>query len=113
MGNKIKKGERVPGSGRKKGVPNKQTAEILEIMQKHNFNPAEALLYCYREAEKILLYRKQHGNLSGALCAIDRMEAAAGELAQYVFPKKKAIEHSGEVGVRTFADFIKAGEDEE
>lgn len=104
------KGERVPGSGRKKGVPNKKTAELMETIAKLNFDPAEALVYCYKEAQKIFDYRKKRNNLAGALVALDRMETCASDLAQYVFPKKKAIEHSGEVGVKTFADFIAAGE---
>lgn len=103
------KGERVKGSGRKKGVPNKKTAELLETLAKHDFDPGEALIHCYQEARKIFDYRKKNNNLAGALVALDRMETCASDLAQYVFPKKKAIEHSGEVGVRTFADFIAAG----
>lgn len=105
-------GERVAHSGRKKGTPNKKTVELLQTLQKYNFDPAEALVHCYKEAQKIFEYRKKRGNLAGALVALDRMESPAAELAQYVFPKKKAIEHSGEVGVKTFADFIAAGEDE-
>ena len=58
----------------------------------------------------IYAWVKKRANLAGALSALDRMESSAGELAQYVYPKKKAIEHSGEIGVKTFADFILASE---
>lgn len=102
--------KRAPGAGRKKGTLNRKTAEVMEVMKAHNFDPAQALIYCHDEAKKIFEYRKKKGNLVGALIALDRMESPAAELAQYIYPKKKAIEHSGEVGVRTFADFIAAGE---
>ena len=107
------KGERTVGAGRKKGTPNKKTVELMQVLEKHNFDPAEALIFCYREAQKIFEFRKKRNNLAGALVALDRMETCASELSQYVYPKKKAVEHSGEVGVRTFADFIAAGQDPE
>lgn len=106
---KLQKGQRHPGAGRKAGTPNKKTKELMEVLVKHDFEPAEALIYIYKQAKQIFEYRKQRSNLAGALTAMDRMHDAASELAGYVYPKKKAIEHSGEIGVKTFADFIEAG----
>lgn len=102
------KGQRF--GGRVKGTPNRRTVEFQETLAKHNFNPAEALIFCYNEAKAIFDLRKKRNNLVGALVALDRMETAAAEIAQFSYPKKKAVEHSGEVGVITFADFIAAGE---
>lgn len=95
--------------GRKPGTPNKKTQELLEVLQAHDFNPGEELIWCYTQAQRIASLRLRKGNLAGALLAIEKAGHIAGDLAQYVFPRKKAIEHSGEVGVRTFADFIAAG----
>ncbi len=107
------KGERTPGAGRKKGTPNKKTVELMQVLEKHSFEPGEALIYIYKEAQKIFEMRKKRGNLAGALTSLDRMQTAASELAQFVYPKKKAVEHTGEIGVRTFADFMAAGEDDD
>ncbi len=104
------KGERIAGCGRKKGTPNKKTKEFLEVLQKNNFDPAQALIDCYRDAQAIFDFRKKRNNLTGALVALDRRESCAESLAQFAYPKKKAIEHSGEIGVKTFADFMALGE---
>ena len=107
------KGERTVGAVRKKGTPNKKTRELMETLEKLDFDPATALVHCYRQAQIIFNYRKKKMHLSGALVALSQMESTAAELAQFVFPKKRAIEHSGELGVRTFSDFIAAGESDE
>lgn len=108
-----KKGERVPGSGRKKGVVNKKTKDLMAMLESHGFDAAEALVYCYKEAQQIFEFRKKRSNLAGALSALDRMETCASDLCQYVYPKKKAVEHSGKMAM-TFADFMAGAElDEE
>lgn len=107
------KGQKTPGSGRKKGTPNKKTVELMQVLEKNNFDPGEELIYLYREARKIFEFRKKNSNLVGALSAMDRMIEVAEDIAQYVYPKKKAIEHSGEVGVRTFADFMASAESDD
>jgi hypothetical protein len=107
------KGQRTPGAGRKKGTPNKKTVELMQVLEKHNFDPGEELIYCYRQAKQIFEFRKKRSNLAGALTALDRMSEIAEDIAQFIYPKKKAIEHSGEVGVRTFADFIASAEGDE
>jgi hypothetical protein len=100
---------RSPNAGRKAGTPNKKTQEFMAMLQQHNFDPGEELIYCYRRARAIFEFRKKKGNLSGALQALEAAADIAGDIAQYTYPKKKAIEHSGEVGVKTFSDFIAAG----
>jgi hypothetical protein len=66
--------------GRKKGTPNKASMPIAEICEKLGCNPAEVLIeFC---SHKNPIYRLQ----------------ASKELANYLYPKRKAIEHSGEIG---------------
>lgn len=108
---KFKPGQPRPANaGRKKGTPNKRTYEFMTTLNELDFNPAEKLVHIYNEAMKIFDTRKKHNNLSAAGEMLSLAQRTAGDLAQYAFPKKKAIEHSGEVGVKTFSDFIKAAE---
>lgn len=100
--------KKLPNAGRKKGTPNKKMPELMILLEENNFNPGEELVYCYREARRIFEFRKRKGNLAGALIALDQASSTAEKISQYVYPRKKAIEHSGEVGVKTFADFIAA-----
>jgi hypothetical protein len=104
----LKPGERPPGAGRKKGTPNKKSLEFQQILEAHNFNPGEALIHIYKEQMLIFDERKKTKNKSGALEALSDAEKTVNDICQYVYPKKKAIEHSGELGVRTFADFMAA-----
>lgn len=99
--------------GRVKGSKNKRTVEFMQALERNNFDPAEALMYCFRQSRAIFEARKRKGNLAGALVAMDRMIDVSSELAQFAYPKKKAIEHSGEVNVKTFADFIATGLDDD
>ena len=96
-------------SGRKKGTPNKKTLEFQLILQNNNFEPGEEFIYLYREQMKIFQQRKQDENLSGMLEALSYAAQTLNNICQYVYPKKKAIEHTGEIGVKTFADFMAAG----
>lgn len=104
------KGQRTPGAGRKKGTPNKKTTELIQLCEKHGVTVGEGLIFAMKHARRIFDERRKKGNLVGALSALDRVHAADAELAQYVYPKKKSIEHSGEIGVKTFADFVASAE---
>lgn len=103
-----KPGERPKGAGRPKGTPNKKTLEFQQILADNNFSPGEELVYLYKEQMKIFEARKKRGNLAGCLVALEDAQVTVNNICQYVYPKKKAIEHTGEVGVKTFADFIAA-----
>lgn len=78
-----KPGERR--GGRKKGTPNKRTAKaaktIQETLDRIGCDPLEAMLEIAQEARK-------QGDLQLSLTAYK-------ELAQYVAPKRKAVEVSG------------------
>lgn len=72
----VAKGTRV--SGRKKGTPNKKTVEIAEILAELNCNPIEGMA-------RIAMNPKNTPELRGRMFA---------ELAQYIAPKRKAVEVS-------------------
>lgn len=71
--------EKTPGSGRKAGTPNRKTEELMEICDRMGINPFEALL-------KWALSPESH-------IAIPALK----EVCQYVYPKRKALEVSGEM----------------
>lgn len=74
------KGAKTPGSGRKKGTPNKSRETLLEICARRGVVPFEALIEIYQTAEKE-----------------ETQLAAIKEAAKYIYPQLKAIEHSGEI----------------
>lgn len=81
MSRGAKKGERR--GGRVKGTPNKDTRNLWAICERMNFNPFEALVQFAQ---------------TGGLEADENLRFnAAKEVAQYILPKRKAIEHSGHI----------------
>ena len=68
---------RVPGSGRRRGTPNKRTAEIRELLLSLKCDPIQGMA-------RIAMNIKNSADLRGRMFA---------ELAQYTWPKRKAIEH--------------------
>jgi hypothetical protein len=83
-----KKGERR--GGRKKGTPNKRTQSVIDKLAKLDYDPIESLVRLAKEAET----------------AKDKMMEfnACKELAQYVAPKRKAVEMTAEVTTVDLAD---------
>lgn len=72
---------RPVSSGRKKGTPNKKSEALLDVCERLNLNPFEAM------AQIALDHSQEPGLRFNAL----------KEICQYVYPKRKAIEHSGEI----------------
>ena len=72
---------RPPGAGRKAGTPNKRTLEVERIIEEENADP---IRYMARVCSGI-----EEPNVARFM--------AAKELAQYVAPKRKAVEHSGNI----------------
>lgn len=68
------------GAGRKKGTPNKKTELLMEICERHGVNVFEAMV--------ILAVNERIPQVK-----FDRLK----EIAQYLYPKRKSLEHSGEV----------------
>ncbi len=68
--------------GRKKGTPNKRTQEVIDQLTALDCDPIEGMA-------RIALDDQNSSELRGRMFS---------ELAQYIAPKRKAIEHRGEGG---------------
>src|SRR6516162_1107204 len=66
--------------GRKAGTPNRKSREISELLEPLGHNPVEAMVHIATDPEASLELR-------------GRMNS---ELAQYVYPKRKAVEVAGD-----------------
>lgn len=75
-------GGKRPGAGRKKGVPNKKTQEVLEKIAESGLTPLEYMLQVMRDEGE-----DSHRRLSAAQAA-----------APYVHAKLSSIEVSGKDG---------------
>ena len=69
-------------SGRKKGTKNRRTAEITDLLAEHGCEPLVGMM-------RIAMNPKNPPELRGKMFA---------ELAQYKWPKKRAIEVTGDGG---------------
>lgn len=100
------------GRGRPPGSHNKRTIEFMRVLEAEGFDPAKALIECYREAKKTydnygLIYdaiadaRTLKNDSDGSFAAPAEDNAhkylkiaadIAKDLASYAYPKLKAIE---------------------
>lgn len=81
------------------------------MLERHNFDPGEEYVLLYKEQMRIFHDRKKNKrNQAGALEALSDAGHTLNNICQFVYPKKKAIEHTGEVGIKTFADFMAAAQ---
>ena len=91
--------------GRKKGRPNKRTEELKEISDRLGVDPFEVLLLFASGDWKALGYDKakfvsginEYGQWYKWTIDPSLRSRAAAEACQYLNPKRKAIEHSGEI----------------
>ena len=114
-GRGAKPGERRGGRG--PGTPNKRNVDVLEALRAKKFNPLHPYLFWAEVLAGRTLYVRTVINEMGVAVEVktkptlDQRMAAAKELAQYVAPKLKAIEHSGKDGEslsEVFANAVKA-----
>ena len=70
---------RMKTGGRTKGTPNKKTQLIQQQMEDLGFDPIESMI----EISRLAMANKDY-SLAGQI---------AKELAQYIYPKRKAVEH--------------------
>jgi len=96
--------------GRPKGSPNKRTLDLQKRIEELGLDPVQTLAMILDEQMKIFksATKGKRAHRGVALEALADAERTASNLMQYLYPKKKAIEHTGEVGVKTFADFMAA-----
>ena len=87
-----------PGSGRKKGTPNKMTQSVIDICAEMGFDPVRGLVQL-------------------ALTAEDESNrvTAHKELMKYIYPQRKAVEHSGTIdtGLQSIIESIKDKSEDE
>lgn len=92
--------------GRAKGTPNKSTEHLFTICKKHNIDPVEQLVLILKNDFIGLGYEQPVITKQGFQGVVieeqiitlrDRLEAAK-ILVGYMYPKRKAIEHSVEQG---------------
>lgn len=71
--------------GRQKGVPNKSKRALIALLRETypGYHPVLSMAKIAHETDDVALQAQMHR-----------------EIAQYVEPKRKAVEHSGEVGTR-------------
>lgn len=62
--------------GRQKGTPNRATKTILQMVEDSGVNPFQVLLNLCNSADEVMAMK------------------AASEVCQYVYPKRKSLEHS-------------------
>jgi len=96
-------GGKRPGAGRPKGTKGKKTIEVEEMMAKHNCDPIEAMIRLAKmaeedaQAEDTPKDRLPHYQFAGQMHK---------ELASYRYPKRKAIELSGDLNVTSHEDSL-------
>jgi len=79
--NRYKPGGKKPeGSGRKKGTPDKIRSEVKDKIEASGYDPIRAMIEIGEEAMTAKDY-----TLAGNM---------AKELAQYIYPKRKSVEHT-------------------
>ncbi len=88
-------GSRPKTGGRQKGTPNKATLDVVEKLAKLGCDPLAGMA-------KLALDESNTPELRGKMMA---------ELAQYVAPKRKAIEHSGDVDHSLTIEVVKFAKD--
>jgi hypothetical protein len=108
-----KKLKRPPGAGRKKGTPNKVTADIIQTLKDAGHEPAAEHIKLFKEALRVYkLKQKRRGNEWGGAGFLDLAVKANGDLMKYVYPTRKAVEHTGANGgpieFKTYHDIVKA-----
>lgn len=102
--------------GRTKGTPNKTTQDLHEIAERLECNPFEVLLHYAKGDFKALGYEEHQSMVtkSGEVVMVltitpELRQKSAKDACEYLFPKRKAIEHTGKDGEKlfTYEDYLK------
>lgn len=91
--------------GRKPGTPNKKSLDVRAIAERLGCDPFEILIYMAKGDWKSLGYEKkdrltsvsQAGDVYEDQVTPEMRLKAASEASQYLYPKRKAIEHTHEI----------------
>lgn len=109
----VPKGTRIGGRG--KGTPNKDTQTLQEKAKELGCDPFVVLMHFAKGDYEALGYREYETKTfkDGSTCEMltispELRQKSASDAAQYLYPKRKAIEHSGSIdGAYTVEDFIR------
>lgn len=95
------KGGYIPGSGRKKGTPNKRTIEAQATAERLGVDPFELLLLFAKGDWKKLGYKSEtttkyfgEYSIEEPVISPELRQSSAGKAAEYLYPKRKAIEQT-------------------
>ena len=100
----IKSDTKRQAGGSRKGIPNKNTTYLIELLNKHNFDPAELLIHVAKGDYKALGYDNptytkqgyQGIEMEEYYITVDHRIDASKTLTAHVYPKRKAIEFNTE-----------------
>jgi hypothetical protein len=92
--------------GSRKGIPNKRTSDLMDIIDKHDFHPFEALiLYAKGDHEALNLPEYTVASITKEGEPIEKLtispelrQKSAKDACEYLWNKKRAVEHSGPGG---------------
>jgi hypothetical protein len=97
--------------GRVKGEPNKRTKELKEYLESIGCFPDEVLaqIVMGKPIKCRISFNEETGDFveGDMLPKLEERMSAAKELMQYIYPKRKAVEVSGENGEKVM--FVLAG----
>ena len=112
-GRPFKKGDPRPkNGGRKKGTQNRIPPAELDAVKALRAAGHEPIIFhaqLLQHAWDRYLKALKRKNEWGANGCLEQARQANAEIMKYVYPTRKAVEHSGTVGV-TFADFMALAE---
>ena len=105
--------KKLESSGRKKGVPNKKTFDAQVLAERLGVDPLEVLLHAASNNYQALGYDSEirtklvgENAITEDTIPINTRVQAAKEAAQYLYPKRKAIELKGDDGENIFIQML-------
>lgn len=112
---KFKPGESGNPKGRAKGSVNKKTVEFMQMLEQKGFDPGAAYVELYQKQMRLYEEKRKQNpkHVATQASLLSQASVSLNNICQYVYPRKKAVEHTGEVGIKTFADFIAAAKGHE
>lgn len=100
--------------GSRKGVPNARTQDLFDLTQKLDCHPFETLLlYMKGDHEALGLPQYTVVSITKEGEPIEKLtippelrQKSAKDACEYLFPKRKSIEHTGENGMDLFSQIL-------
>jgi len=107
------KGRKNPNAGRIKGTPNRRTWELQDRAKALGVDPFEILLLFAKGDWQALGYEKEerlvsisdHGQIYEHVIPPALRQKSARDAAEYLYPKRKAVEVIGAEGENIFKTF--------